>query len=152
MRWTGISDAVDALKRKAVSVEHATAEGVRRGITIVQEAAQANTLTVFRQWTGALSESIIVDGPMQIGASSYRARTYPTIVYGRIQELGGTILPHNPSGRLWWEGIRSDGSFGLISAKEITLPPRPYLTPALETSIPAMRDAISGAWEQALGA
>lgn len=152
VKWNGVSALRERLALMREKIDKATADGVKKGVEIVQVAAQANTLSVFREWTGRLSDSIVTDGPTNIGAGAYQARAFPSgpeapgTPYGRIQELGGTIFPHNPSGRLWWEG--PDGR--PRSATSVTLPPRPYLRPALETSVPAMRNAISDAWRQAL--
>jgi hypothetical protein len=150
VRWTGIDDVRDALSAMRDRVDDATSDAVEAGIEIVHAAAVVNTTIVFREWTGALADSIEIEEPVRTGAHSWQARTYPTIVYGRIQELGGEIVAENATGFLWWEGFRSDGSFGLIKKHSVYLPPRPYLQPALDESREAMRSAASDAWASAI--
>ena len=72
--------------------------------------------------TGALRRSITVN--MLSTGSIARAEVGPTIIYGRIQELGGQ------TGR----------------GHAVTLPARPYMAPALEYSIPEMTEAVKSAW------
>lgn len=69
------------------------------------------------------SMTVIVGGA---GVKSY-ADVGPTKVYGRIQELGGTIKPLHAKVLAW---IGDDGQMHF--AKRVTLPPRPYLRPALD--------------------
>lgn len=76
--------------------------------------------------TGTLRRSVMVDGPNRVGFGVYEARIGPTVVYSRIQELGGT------AGR---------GS---------TLPPRPYLSPAVTASMPELGVIYREAWAAAL--
>lgn len=52
--------------------------------------------------TGTLARSEQVEGPEEIGFGHYVAAVGPTVVYGRIQELGGeagngATLPARPS-------------------------------------------------------
>lgn len=72
--------------------------------------------------TGKLRQSISVNGPKPVGANSWEAKVGPTIVYGRIQELGGDT---------WNGGV---------------LPPRPYMKPALQAAKQFMQDAFRKAW------
>ena len=55
--------------------------------------------------TGTLRRSVVIEGPIRKGFGSYEAQVGPTVVYARVQELGGG--PHD-------------------------LPSRPYLKPAYE--------------------
>lgn len=55
--------------------------------------------------TGTLRRSITTEGPRRLGFGTYEALVGPTVVYARVQELGG-----GPS----------------------HLPPRPYMKPAFE--------------------
>lgn len=158
VEWDGVSALRDEIREREDRVDLATREGVMAGARIIQDQARVNTRFVFVEWTGRLADSIVTDGPESIGEGSYRSRTYPSggpdpgTPYGRIQELGGEIVAHNPTGLLWFEGFRKDGSFGLISTPSVTLKPHPYLEPALETSQPALRDEMADVWGQAIGA
>jgi phage gpG-like protein len=74
--------------------------------------------------SGKLRQSITVKGPTAVGANSWEAQVGPTMVYGRIQELGGD------TGR--------DGA--------TYLPPRPYMMPALNAAKDFMIAAFKKAW------
>lgn len=73
--------------------------------------------------TGNLRRSAQVEGPTQTGPASWSASVGMESVYARVQELGG-----GPS----------------------NLPARPYMAPALATSLPAMAGLIESAWANAL--
>ncbi len=106
--------------------------------------------------TGALRRSILVmggRGPMAgppmtaVRVAPYRWASIvaPTVVYGRIQELGGTVRPVNPashaaaiaSGRPWMLGWGGTAGRRTSFARQVTLPPRPYLAPAAVAGRPA---------------
>jgi len=153
--WKGISDVTRTLHDMGDRVDDASYEGAKRAAEIIQEQARVNTRQ-FLEWTGRLADSIVTDDPVRVGPYSYRSRTYPAggespgTPYGRIQELGGVIVAHNPSGFLWWEGFRADGSFGLIAKRSVTLKPRPYLAPALLESRSAIAAEMASVWGQAI--
>lgn len=63
--------------------------------------------------TGTLRRSITVKGPLRFGTGRWLAEVGPTVVYGRIQELGGVT-----------------GRGGATR-----LPPRPYVKPPYERVI-----------------
>jgi hypothetical protein len=72
--------------------------------------------------SGELRRSMKHTPPVAVGALSFSTRVYPTVIYARIQELGGTIHAH---GRyLHW--IDADGAHFVRS---VTLPARPYMAP-----------------------
>lgn len=77
--------------------------------------------------SGSLMRSIAVEGPTGI-AGTFRASVGPTLIYGRIQELGGV------TGR----GHASH------------LPARPYLRPALAASREEIATLFYTAWRRAL--
>lgn len=156
--WQGIGAVKDELHAMKDRTDKASHEGVMRGATIIQEQARVNTRFMFVDWTGRLSDSIVTSDAAHTGDGSWSAKAFPSggpdpgTPYGRIQELGGEIVAHNPTGLLWWEGFRADGSFGLISKPSVTLKPHPYLRDALETSMPALRDLMVSVWGQAIEA
>jgi hypothetical protein len=63
---------------------------------------------------GTLRNSIIVDGPYEIGDGRYRGATGPLVVYGAQREFGGEIRPKpgNYKGMTfwfegrWWRGVK----------------------------------------------
>lgn len=60
-------------------------------------------------------------------ANHAETSTGPSVVYGRIQELGGTIKPVHAKMLHW---ISDTGEH--IFANVVHLPPRPYLRPAVD--------------------
>lgn len=138
--------AVDAMIER---VRSATDGAVDDGLALIQKAAQAN-LTHFTHPPGTPTPSAPGDPPALIsgalrrsirvrrtknGPDVYEGRVGPTIVYGRIQELGGQ-LGHNPRHGMW----RRPGF----------LPPRPYLRPAAFNAAPKVRDLLVKAWARAI--
>ena len=75
--------------------------------------------------SGALRRSITVEAPERT-AQGWAISVGPTIVYGRIQELGGTA----------GNGAR--------------LPPRPYMRPAWAVVPDKVRDIFQDAWRDAV--
>jgi phage gpG-like protein len=78
--------------------------------------------------SGSLMRSIQVQGPTGLGGM-YSASTGPTMIYSRIQELGGAA----------GKGHR------------VALPARPYMAPALAKTLPEIRTIMVGAWRRAMG-
>ncbi|MGL5911164.1 MAG: hypothetical protein ACRCZP_14270 [Phycicoccus sp.] len=78
--------------------------------------------------SGALRRSIAVLPPTQTGENEWSITVGPTIVYGRIQELGGQ------AGR----GRRSN------------LPARPYMAPAWAAVPDRLRGRLEAVWQRAL--
>ena len=77
--------------------------------------------------SGALMRSVAAQGPVG-GAGTYVETAGPSIIYGRIQELGGDAGRHHAS----------------------HLPARPYMKPALEESKPKLEALFVEAWTAAL--
>lgn len=138
--------AIDAILER---VQAATDAGVDDGLALIQQGAQRN-LTYFTHPPGTPTPSAPGDPPALIsgalrrsikvrrtkrGPGVYEGRVGPTIVYGRIQELGGR-LGQNPRHGMW----RSPGF----------LPPRPYLRPAVFNAAPKIRKLLVDAWTRAI--
>ena len=77
--------------------------------------------------SGSLRRSIIATPPVPLGAGRFSSSVGPTIVYGRIQEFGGLILPVHAR-MLHWK----DAGGGDHFAKSVTLPARPYLRTSMQ--------------------
>lgn len=108
--------------------------------------------------TGALVRSIHRYPATRVGPAAFNAIVGPTVVYGRIQELGGHIYPKHlreeirvkvtDRGRLsirrvmvGWLSWESGGT--RFFAKHVHLPARPYLRPAIlevQRQIPSICD------------
>lgn len=78
--------------------------------------------------SGDLRRSVQVEGPEPRGSGSWEASVGPTVIYGRIQELGGRTGRHGAT----------------------VLPARPYVGPALESTKPMMAAVMREAWRGAL--
>lgn len=138
---------------------------VTRSAALVQRQAKLNTQTVFANPTGHLARSIMVHA----NESRLSADIGPHVIYGRIQELGGTIRPVHakmlaiPIGTLkgyarTHEGLhiqRANGQVFLFDDSGVAqyvlkawvvIPPRPYLVPALA----AQQDNIAAEFDEAL--
>lgn len=121
-------------------------EAVHAGGLQVQNNARLNIRHTFsRHQTGGLSNSISTSS--RIVGEGAEADVAVHKVYARIQELGGTIrpLPSNKRGLLFW---RDPDSGKLHAARSVTLPPRPYLAPAIKDHqsdvLGAMEKVIDG--------
>jgi len=124
-----VGAAIDAL---IASVIEATAKATMDGAMLVKSLAQAEA----PHKTGRLAGSIDVTGPGPTGSASFEALVGPTVVYGRLRELGGWIpggaspQPKPPGKRDWlhWVDEAGNGHF----SKLVYQTGRPYLKPAVE--------------------
>lgn len=98
---------------------------VETGGRLVQGYARVNITNTFKAQSGNLAGSIRVE--VSADADKATARIGPTAIYGRIQELGGTVRPLVKKELHW---VDEDGKHH--RAKSVTLPARPYLAPAME--------------------
>lgn len=133
----------EALQEKLRAIlrrtEQATPEAMlRAGFVVQKEAQRLLALTSHPAGTptpsapgsppslvsGALRRSITVEPPTRT-ADGWSISVGPTVVYGRIQELGGSSNGHN------------------------YLPPRPYMAPAWTVLPPKIRDIFEDAWSNA---
>ena len=118
----------------------AAVAAVQAGGHQVMNFARLNIHSTFsKHQTGGLSNSISVEAKA-VGKGA-EATIAPHKVYARIQELGGTIRPKSAS-RLAW---RDPDSGKWCTAKQVTLPPRPYMRPAVEDHMTEIRDAMLSA-------
>jgi len=81
------SAAVAALTQLAVLIDAATKDGVADGADLVQGLGR----TYAPHLSGELASSITITGPAATGPAEYTAKVGPTMVYGRIREIGGAI-------------------------------------------------------------
>lgn len=137
----GIKELQAALDEVMVRAQVASRTIVKRSETVVEAEAKKQFTGAHKRGTpttsspgsppdvvtGTLRRSI-KSSPVSVSGFVAKGSVYPTAVYARIQELGG------PAGR----GGRTN------------LPARPYMTPAHEAALPAMRRIAAEEWAKAL--
>ena len=91
MKLTFIGEAVEELDLATMRLKdrRVLMRAVTRSSELVRRQAMLNTQTVFANPTGHLARSIMVHA----NESTLSADIGPHVIYGRIQELGGTIRP-----------------------------------------------------------
>ena len=159
----GLNAALDRIVAAAVE---ATPSAVFQAAAIVQGKARDNAShrpgpNVI---SGDLRRSIIVGagdtaGPVagttaRIGVYRWSSVVGPTVIYGRIQELGGDIYPHHMarsgSGRPGMLGWGGTPGHRLHFARHVRIPARPYLSPALVASLPEVQQRFYDVWAAAM--
>lgn len=145
----GADEWKDAAHAILERVRAATDGAVDDGLALIQQGAQQN-LTYFTHPAGTPTPSAPGDPPALIsgalrrsiktrrtkdGPNVFEGHVGPTIIYGRIQELGGR-LGHNPRHGMW--------------RRPAFLPPRPYLRPAAFNAAPKIRKLLVKAWSSAI--
>lgn len=117
---------------------------VEAGGRVVEAYAKVNTNNVFSDKSlGNLSASITVEKEYISGGAE--ATIGPTVVYGRIHELGGTILPVFAKMLHWIDDNGKD-----VFAKVVHMPARPYLRPAMDDHITEIVKAMERALEKGI--
>ena len=143
-----VDACIAGLARLAKRVETATAEIAMEGAFLVEAAAKGDAPVL----TGTLRRSIDVKGPHMLGPFAFSADVGPTVVYGRMRELGGWIpggavpRPKPPGTSLYWV----DSSGGQHFASLVHQHGRPYLRPALVASVEKYHDLAARRWNEAL--
>lgn len=87
--------------------------------------------------SAGLSGSIIVQVD-EASETSASVNVGPTVVYGRIQELGGVIKPVFARMLHWVDPKTGEHRV----AGRVTIPPRPYLRPAVDENISKIIAAV----------
>jgi HK97 gp10 family phage protein len=134
----GIAEVIAALEAAALRATVAATTIVTRGQAIVEAEAKKSMTGAHPRGapstsapgappdvvTGTLRRSIMSSTPESLAGGGAVGRIYPTAVYARIQELGGTT-----------------GRNGAT-----TLPARPYMQPAHEASKPRLEQIAIEEW------
>lgn len=118
---------VDALERaKRAARGESLGKAALAGGFVLETHAKINVRNTFEVISGNLANTIQTT---LVSATDSRAEVEvgPTAIYGRIQELGGTVEPVKAS-KLHW--VDENGRHR--SAYSVTLPARPYMRPAAE--------------------
>lgn len=128
---------MDALNKMEANVRSkALRNAVEAGARVVEGHAKVNIVNTFKKQTGNLAASVRVD--VTQNSDQARALIGPTAIYGRIQELGGTVKPLTARMLFW-----TDENGKSHAAHEVTLPARPYLKPAMEDNEDAIVNAVA---------
>ncbi len=125
--------------------------------TEVKKEARANLQNrVLHKRGGTLHNSVAV-----VQTKPDEALVGTRLVYGPVHEFGAVIKPKR-SRFLWWvaTGRRPRSKQGWQAArragrarwaKQVTIPARPWLGPAFDASIPAIRSSVAGNINKILG-
>jgi phage gpG-like protein len=156
---SGVDRWVEQMEAIVGSLQRGTLRVTRSSLTQIQEDAQnflaakthpplTRTPSLSGQppalISGALRRSIKVRMTQNGAGGVYAGLVGPTIVYGRIQELGGEI--HAKTGPfLTWLTVG-----GWVSKPMVVLPPRPFMLPAVELNRYAIRERFIAVWSIAL--
>ncbi|BEQ14500.1 phage virion morphogenesis protein [Desulfoferula mesophila] len=119
-------------------------EAAMKGATLIAGEARENLSgKVLKVQTGRLRASILPlitrDTPDRV-----TAEVGTNVEYARIHELGGTIKPN----RAEWLRFNIPG-VGWRSAKEVRIPARPFMGPALEKSLDRIAFLLESAVKRA---
>ncbi len=125
-------------KLKALSQAAATRiakDAVDEGAAVIVFNAQKNARDVFSdRQRGQLRNSI--QSESKTTGTGAEAEIGPHVIYGRIQELGGTIRPIHGQ----YLKFQIDGQWR--QARQVTIPARPYLRPAVEEHIDQISEVM----------
>lgn len=145
-------EGTEELQKKLSKLSQAAAtsiakDAVDEGAAVIVFNAQLNARDVFSdRQRGQLRNSIRSES--KIVGNGAEAEIGPHVIYGRIQELGGTIRPI----RGQFLKFQIDGEWKQV--KQVTIPARPYLRPAVEDHIDqiseVMREAIADGIQNAV--
>jgi len=114
-------------KLSGAARDQALLDSLEAGARVIQAEAMINTNAVFSdKATGALANSIIVE--TEGSGTKVSARVGPTVIYGRIQELGGIIKAVSAK----YLHFVIDGVD--VFTKTVHIPARPYLRPAVDNN------------------
>ena len=156
------------LKKLSSSARAKLPDAAEAGGRVIEGYAKINANEKFSSHaTNALANSITVE--VQRNGAGVTALVGPTVEYGRIQELGGTVhptrakflaipatemarkigSPRSYPGKLRFVGddnsgalVSESGETVYVLRKQVTLPAKPYLRPALDEHKPEIVDAV----------
>lgn len=154
-----VKSALEALKAR---LGHATSLATYEAGDVLVQKARANFVGAHApgEWhlggpkpnivTGNLMFSILAGPVRNSGYGIYSVTAQPHTIYQSVIEHGRTIYPHGQY--LRWVGRRSDGSFGPIFKRSVTVPPYPYMFPAGMEMYSVMTPLYVRYWAEAINA
>lgn len=125
-------------------------DAARAGGHVIEGAAKINASSGrpgLEMETGALVNSINV---VTARSSTLFAEVDigPTVIYGRIHELGGMIVPVNAPMLAWQD--KDTGEY--IFANAVHIPARPYMRPAVDENDEKILEAVAAELRRSIGA
>lgn len=144
MDWQIGGNAFGAFASAARNGKKRLMAAVTRGAHEVQARAKINVkrkLNTTGESKGTLSRSITVLARPQ----RLEAAIGPSVIYGRIHELGGIIKPVKARALFFTVPNAYDvkskkaTSSALVMVQQVEIPARPYLQPALDDAQPQLR-------------
>lgn len=136
-----VSATIEALDALLERMRDATRKAVEQSAMVLVAQAQRNA----PRKTGTLARSIYADPVEQKSATTWATRVAPHTKYGRIRELGGTILPKRARMLSW---LGPDGR--RVFAHQVTQTGTFYLSRAVAQSGPKIRDVCESNWARAI--
>lgn len=137
-RKYSLAQFADALQKMDRHVRgKVVAKAAMAGGFTIEAHAKINVEKTFKPGTGNLSNSIITTLEKSDDTSA-KVSVGPTVIYGRIQELGGTIKPVFAKMLHW---VDENGQHHQANA--VTLPARPYLRPAIDENEAKILQAVA---------
>ena len=139
-------DAIDVLIGRLIS---ASSRSSKQGADLIQSAARG----IVEHHSGRLAASITTTGPRPTGVASFATDVGPTVVYGRIHELGGHIYPHGHKYlAFYWldHDLAPKLNDGRILVHAVYQRPKPYLKPATRAMAMVFRDRAISNWSDAI--
>jgi hypothetical protein len=88
--------------------------------------------------SGAMRRGVQVSPARPTGAGTFRGAVGPTVIYSRIQDLGGTIYPKRGPYLVF---RTADGA--LIHARKVTIPATHWFTGAVEATRPRLAGVLA---------
>jgi phage gpG-like protein len=104
---------------------------------VIEAAAKINVGNTFNPNSGNLAGSINTE-LVKTTDQNAEVAVGPSVIYGRIHELGGTVKPVLAKMLRWKD---KDGNW--YSAMSVTLPARPYLRPAVDNNEEKIMKAVA---------
>ena len=121
-------------------------KAVEAGAIVIRNHAVINIGSTFKRVHGTRGLSRIVFQEAESSDTKCWYDIGPTVVYGRIQELGGTIKPVRAK-MLSWIDLDTGKR---IFAKKVYIPPRPYLRPAVDNNRNEIEEAMKSVLRTAI--
>ena len=149
--WDGLTEFRDRIDELIEKADKAAQRAVTDGGHLIERRAKQYAPVQ----KGTLRRSIHVDSIEKLGPGRYQSLTGPTVVYARIQELGGTIRPKtdklSKNGVPY--GLAFKGSKGVVllpPGQTVTIRGTHYMSRAFNESVPGLRELYRLAFREAL--